>query len=261
MKKKYFITSDVHSFYKEWKKALKKAGFDIDNKDHIIIHCGDLLDRGPDAIKCLKFVNKLPKDRKILIRGNHEDLLEDAIYRGYFQLNDYYNGTVDTVAQLTKRKLEDTNTEVRHAALIDVKENKDLKKYLKSTIDYYEIGNSIFCHGWLPVSAWTNKDSPDDVVHFGVNENFRNASTHAWRDARWENGIQAWDLGSRLEGKTIYCGHYHTSWGHHYLHKNGSEFGDDAIFDPFIDDGIVALDACTAYSHKVNIVTIEEDID
>ena len=35
--KKYFITSDVHSFYDELKMALSKKGFQDDNPDHILV--------------------------------------------------------------------------------------------------------------------------------------------------------------------------------------------------------------------------------
>ena len=68
----------------------------------------------------------------------------------------------------------------------------------------------------------------------------------------WENPR------NRVEGKTIICGHYHTSWGHAYLHDDGFEWGKDvAKFEPFIDDGIIAIDACTAYTGKVNCIVIE----
>ena len=78
--KRYFVCADVHSYFDELIIALNKAGFDINNKEHIFVSCGDLLDRGNNSIECLDFVNNLPQDRKILIRGNHEDLLEDIIY-------------------------------------------------------------------------------------------------------------------------------------------------------------------------------------
>ena len=71
--KKLFVVSDVHSFYTELMSALQSAGFEMDNEEHIFVSCGDLLDRGPDAKKCLEFVNSLPDYRKILIRGNHEE--------------------------------------------------------------------------------------------------------------------------------------------------------------------------------------------
>ena len=81
--KKYFCFGDVHSFYTELKSSLETAGYDKSNKDHIIVSCGDLLDRGNESIECLNFVNSLPKSRKILIRGNHEDLLEECINRKF----------------------------------------------------------------------------------------------------------------------------------------------------------------------------------
>ena len=78
---KYFVVSDVHSFYDEMVAALTSVGFDYNNPDHILVSCGDLLDRGNKTLETLKYVNGLPKERKILIRGNHEDLLTECIKR------------------------------------------------------------------------------------------------------------------------------------------------------------------------------------
>lgn len=72
---KYFVISDIHSFCDEMITALKSAGFEENNPEHTLISCGDLLDRGDKSIETLRYINALP--RKILIRGNHEDLLED----------------------------------------------------------------------------------------------------------------------------------------------------------------------------------------
>ena len=91
--------------------------------------------------------------------------------------------------------------------------------------------------------------------------------------------MDAWNQGVRVTvdndtaDKTIYCGHWHTSWGHHFLHNYGREFIDDeetfywdeedgkeppfACFDSFIDKGIVALDGCTALSGKVNCAIVD----
>lgn len=41
---KYFIVSDVYGFYSELQPALKIAGFDSNNKDHIFIFIVDLVD-------------------------------------------------------------------------------------------------------------------------------------------------------------------------------------------------------------------------
>ena len=42
--KKYFVASDIHSFYTTFIKELTKTGFDLNNEAHIIIIFGDLFD-------------------------------------------------------------------------------------------------------------------------------------------------------------------------------------------------------------------------
>ena len=80
--------------------------------------------------------------------------------------------------------------------------------------------------------------------------------------------MEAWHQGVKVDGKTIVCGHWHASFGHSKFHGDGVEFPNErstnpehrrANFDPFVDDGIIALDACTAYSHKVNCVVLEDE--
>lgn len=249
--KKLFCITDIHSFYDEMILALDNAGFDINNKDHIIVHCGDLLDRGPKALECLNFVNNLPSNRKILIRGNHEDLLEDIFARGYFCMHDEHNCTIDTCVQLSGiNKIDMLSHELAlFAALDKVKNRPELKEYYNSLINYYEVGNYIFVHGWLPTKY------KDGMPVYNFKEGYWKDGD--WRDARWSNGMLEWKKGYRLKDKTIVCGHFHTSWGNSYLHDKGSEFEEDACFDTFIDDGIVCLDGCIAYSGKVNCYVID----
>ena len=67
--KKYFVGSDIHSFYTPFIKELNKKGFDLNNEEHILIICGDLFDRGSESLKLYEFIKSLPKERRILIRG------------------------------------------------------------------------------------------------------------------------------------------------------------------------------------------------
>ena len=92
---KLFVVSDIHSFYKPLIKALDEAGFDRNNEDHWLISCGDCFDRGPDSVELLHYLMSL--DRKILIKGNHDLLLEDLCKRGFPYSHDKSNGTVRTV--------------------------------------------------------------------------------------------------------------------------------------------------------------------
>ena len=67
--KKYFVASDIYSFYTLCIKELNKTGFDLNNEGHILIICGDLFDRGSESLKLNEFIKSLPKERRILIRG------------------------------------------------------------------------------------------------------------------------------------------------------------------------------------------------
>jgi len=60
-------------------------------------------------------------------------------------------------------------------------------------------------------------------------------------------------------GKKIVCGHWHCSALWHELNPDKyDEFGDKENFEPFITDNMIALDACTTHSKKVNVVIIED---
>lgn len=246
MTKQFFVSSDIHSFYTQWMKALKTTGFDKSNKDHIIVVCGDLLDRGDESMECLKFVNSLPKNRKVLIRGNHEDLLEVCIDRKEFGQHDLHNRTLKTIFNLCGRDENGFWFDDNYKTVFDeIKHCKPLYKYLNSLQDYAEVGDYIFVHGWIPLEA----DSPNGDWKSGD-----------WVQARWSNGMEMWEQGHRIKDKTIVCGHWHTSWGNSNLHHKGTERGKDACFEPFIDEGIIALDSCVACSGQINCIKLEVEV-
>lgn len=255
--KKYFIVADCHSFYTIMKSTLDAAGWDDDNPDHILISLGDLFDRGDESVEMLNFISSLPEERKICIMGNHELLMEDMMCRGYGKSHDFSNGTTKTVCDVTGE--QDVGVAIQMMRL-----NKEWAEYFHSCQYYVEIGNAIFTHGWIPANVKRDKWGYYLGLD-GFDPNWRYASPYAWEEAVWENGMRAWNHGIREPGKTIFCGHWHTSWGHVALHKQGVEFpweGDDpklACFCPFIDEGIIAMDACTAVSGKVNCLVFTEE--
>lgn len=103
---RYYVTSDIHSYFTLFKEALTKQGFFEDEEPHKLIICGDLFDRGFEALELQNFiVDLMEKDEVILIRGNHEDLMMDLIrdwkQKSYLFYHHGRNGTVDTALQLT----------------------------------------------------------------------------------------------------------------------------------------------------------------
>ena len=235
---KYFVISDVHGFYDEMRDALDDAGYDPTNESHWLISCGDNFDRGPQNREVMKFL--LMQPRCILVRGNHEDLFDWACTEG-ISMRDYYNGTVGTIEELgnNSTRLDWTTQDKMDLAY------HCTRNFFDRMVDFYETKNYVFVHGWIP----SLKLYPD----------WRKAPTSAWEKARWKNGMKAARSG-HLDpaGKIIVCGHYHTSWGH-FIQDETPEWGPRADFSPYYDKGIVAIDACTAYSHKVNVLVIEDE--
>lgn len=276
--KEYFITSDIHSFYSIMKQELDKKGFNINNPDHIFVCCGDLFDRGPESVELLKFIRSIPKERRILIRGNHEYLLKKLVEK---KLPDYYditNGTVKTILSFvssinskefgwldpddfcidyyfaygdddrykeTKNNLEQLWKKVcktfKKLNIVDwifgQKEFKDNEEW----VDYLELSDYIFVHATIPKIAF-----------------WRERSTRLnWAEASWPCPYEFYDIGffsdEEANGKVMVCGHWHASDFHERYEGDGSE-----NFDIYYGPHLIAIDACTAYSKKSNVLVLEE---
>lgn len=237
---KYFVVSDVHGHYTELKNKLDKQGFN-EQLDTLVV-CGDLLDRGKENVKCIQYVNSLPN--KVLIKGNHEYNLEKCLREYNFSYADKHNGTLDTILEIAKyvsgrKYLNAYDGEI----YLYANQCLELSQYLNSLRDYFEFtgidgNNYVCCHGWLP------QDYKD--------ENCKDFEYYSWL-----NGMEQWHNGNTFKDKTIICGHWHCSYGNSKFHHIGSEFGKDACFEPFKDKGIVALDACTVLTKKVNVIVLE----
>ena len=259
---KYYVVADVHSYLDELVRALDEKGFFSDTEPHKLILCGDLFDRGDRPLELQAFIlDLMERDEVILIRGNHEDLLCEMLlhideYIPYIEYTHHaQNGTFDTalaLAQMTKQQAKAEPNRLRSA----MAQTPFMTKILTAMVDYFETEHYIFVHGWIPC----------DVVRVGIEEKkryftspkWREAGKKAWQSARWINGMEAWKSGALERGKTIACGHFHTSWGHSHLDGRGTEWGSDAIFEPFVHDGIIALDACTVRTGQVNVLVVED---
>lgn len=225
--KKYFIISDVHSFFTALINGLDQAGFDRNNKDHVLIVCGDIFDRGFETIEVYKFLRSLPKSRCILIRGNHEDLYFDLLKKDCPDSYDYSNGTVRTFAAIAKVHENSVNPYYVSMLNEDFKENwakvkekvekSAITKWLRSDrwINYYELDDNIFVHSFIPYKL---KDAFAGIVsrklpidYFEYNPDWRKADDKSWLEATWGCPYKEFRAGlakGEIEnGKRIICGH------------------------------------------------------
>ena len=282
---KYFVISDVHSFYDEMINSLTTSGFELNNDEHILIVCGDVFDRGNQTLEVYQFLNSLPKNRLILIRGNHEALYLTLLDKKYPQSHDFSNGTVNTFCQIAGYEL-DTAYDLRNGYHYscgtywdreyiepecqdkwnDIKKkvkNSEVTKWLKSKqwINYYELDKYVFVHSFIPLKF--NKENgmgEEYCIYYGwtqmfeFKEDWRNSNDLEWKDASWGCPYKFYDAGLfKEDNKVLVCGHYRCSeFNEHYLNSKD----DHSIY---YGEHLIGIDATTALSHQVNVLVIDGD--
>ena len=287
--KKYFVISDMHSFYDEMISCLNKKGFDINNQDHILVVCGDMFDRGHKPLEVYKFLRGLPKERRILIRGNHETLLRELVERGHAEWHDESNGTYRTLFYLAgldkdqitddyykqaflggefdplheatlRKEYEEKLNSVFHTDII-----KEILAWIASDewVNYWETDKYIFCHAWIPLSQqidWnlSRKTGYLEVEAEFYREDWRNATQTEWEDAMWFCPWKKAKEKLNQTGKTIVCGHWHTSDFYNNLTKQRKGKYECPIFNSKRYK-LIGLDACTVVSKQVNVLVLNED--
>lgn len=286
---KYFVISDIHSFYDEMMCALKEHGYNKKNKNHTLIVCGDIFDRGKKPLQVYRFLKSIPKSRRILIRGNHEYLLRDLYMKKFPSEHDYSNGTYDTLAYLSgelsneefrirqvfDRALSDPKIE-DFSKLWDNYREEDKKRrdrifynnkaeeiinwiFSKDWVDYYEINEYIFVHAFIPVKL--NDNMP---MYYTCNRKFeyradwRDASNSDWKIATWGCPWKMYKDGLNQTGKTIICGHWHTSDFWNELDEFDLPRNECPIYKSDKNPGIIGIDGCVALTKNVNVYVIDK---
>lgn len=254
---KFFVTSDIHSFLEPLKQALDEAGFDRNNPEHWLVCCGDVFDRGPDSDLLLQFLMSL--ERKILVKGNHDLLLEDCCKREFPYSHDFSNGT--------KKTIDDIGGAGEGYAF-DMCCQRTWDKtaaYRASLVNYFETEHYVFCHAWPAVNVAYDESVVSKPWYrigktYYYKDDWRTATDFEWEEAMWCNPFEMTELGLNKTNKWLVVGHWHCSTG--WAKKEGlSEFGEDAKWDIFKDDAqkVIFLDKCTAYTGQVNVLVLEDD--
>ena len=275
--KKYFVVSDVHGFYTAMKTALDESGYDQNNEGHILIMCGDMFDRGHETMETLRFFQSIPKERRVLIRGNHEYLLRECYERGMFYEHDESNGTSITMCQLcgidpdfrkrmykeiAVRDYEDWNSEWEElwrqylTKPFDCEDTQKVIDWIFSDewVDYFEVGKYVFVHSWVPLRTYYDDDM---VPREKVLKDWRRASEKEWCEATWGCPWKHYLNKAIPTGKTIVCGHWHVQDFHTHLGHDADGYNNRDIY---FSDRLIAIDACTVMEpHLCNVLVIDGD--
>ena len=277
--KRYFFTSDIHSFYTPLMTGLAKAGFDRLNPEHILVVLGDVFDRGTETLEVYNFLRSIPDDRLFLIRGNHEILYLELLDKHFPESHDFHNGTVKTFCQIAGFNAEVLTYEYWFKQARQ--DGVEVWEYSSRPYEYWqqikEIVNESPVTAWLKSDRWVNYlEFPKYVcvhawvpLHYrftyygyieadGVREDWKNATQTEWDDATWgcpwSYAKEKWNC----TGKYIMCGHWHTSDFFNNLTKQKKSREQNPVFISKRYK-LVGLDACTVLSNKVNILVLTEE--
>ncbi len=237
--KKLFVVTDIHGHYTLLKEALDRAGFDPAQEDHVLLCCGDYFDRGNENVEVMRFFERLP--RKILLRGNHEDMLLKLLQTGKLQRHHYMNGTLATLQSFFGKYAIDPSDDSIDFSGKTSTVNR-LLDFISETVDYYETERYVFVHGWLPENVSTQAQR-------------QNATKEDWEKARWVKWTEKYDGRRPLPEKILICGHLPTFFANKFDPLRSK---DDAGI--FRGSGLIALDAGTFDSHQVNVLVLEDAI-
>lgn len=293
MCKKYFVVSDIHSFASDLKYSLRQAGFNKKNKDHTLIVCGDVFDRGDETVEVYKYLKSIPKKRCILIKGNHESLYKELLTKSFPDRHDFSNGTVRAfcnIAGIEEEKLSkyywieqsfvnsldyDQIEERLYSTWNQIKNivaNHEITKWLdsKQWRNYFELDKYIFVHSFIPTQV---KDEWKETHPYKLRSfcyeyrpDWRNAADDEWELATWVDPIDnfEYDLFKPEAdiGKVLVVGHWHTSDFYKRLENIVTDTQEIYYSKNLIAiDGGVKYSIFDGYSHPQNVLVIDDVLE
>lgn len=266
MKKKIFAVADIHGHYNILKKSLDEAGYDENNPNHLLIVLGDHFDRGEESLSVYEYLKRLSDENKaIVLKGNHDNMFIDYLMGTKISPFDYFhNGENATFAEflhqtrpfetwcLLYNNIEEPTTQDFANWLSEAREEinneyPELLEWMQNMPYYYETSNYIFTHASIDtaVSDW----------HF---PHCYNGKYTDWDALLWDDGSF---FGKYLTNtnKKVVIGHFGTDHlRRKYNYRSESEEDDFSILTR--EDGrVIAIDATTVYSKKINVLVIESE--
>ncbi len=234
---RYYIISDIHSYFDEMIESLKKAGYEKKNKQHHLIVIGDLFDRGPKTREVLEYLYQLHLDGQCsIVLGNHDIFLLELVEKLYdkTKFNIKHNGHGETLRHLSGIEPTDDNLEEVRRKVI--KDYPYLYDFISSFPLFLEINDYIFVHGGID----------------GSNQSWRTTTTR--RDFVWNKER----LLPRIPNKTVVCGHTRVAT----IREESKDYKkvfkrDKSLFDIMKLEGKIMIDRYVEISKELNVLILD----
>ncbi len=239
MKKTIFVVSDVHGYFSIMKQALDEAGFRPNDPQHLLLCLGDVIDRGNQNKQVVTYFERL--QNCVLIRGNHETMLQKLLYTGKVEPHHRINGTVNTLEDFFGKyafNLADETLDFSGKTRVVDR----LCDFIYDTVRYYETKNFVFVHGWLPSGCKDASQLPSYC-------------DSTWDEASKKKWIHHYKGEPPLNFKTLVVGHVPTF----YASAVDPRWSKDCS-NIYYGQGMIAIDAGTHDTKRVNLLVIEDEL-
>ena len=179
-----YCMSDIHGMYSRFNKMLKKIDF---KKSDTLYILGDVVDRGPEPVKCIKTI--MENNNIKMIMGNHEDMMlrsiinNSEIYKKCWLLN----GGGYTLCDICN---------------VDKSEGRKIIDFLARLPDFIILDKYIFVHAGIVPKKADN-----------VKELLKNQTSE---EIMW-TGMKPKNSGGMLSSYTIIYGHVPTYFMTHKI--------------------------------------------
>jgi serine/threonine protein phosphatase 1 len=147
--KQYIAIGDIHGCFNSTKALLEKLEV---YPEATLIFIGDYIDRGPQSMQVVDFLIEYSNQREcIFLRGNHEQMLLDAVHRNESSM--WIRNGGDTTMQSYNLSFDDLTFPESHMEFYD------------KTKLYFESETHFFVHAGVPIDI-TLKESISDPKHY-----------------------------------------------------------------------------------------------
>ena len=158
-----YVIGDIHGEIDQVKTIFDKINYNP--ADDKLIFVGDYVDRGKNSYQVYKFIKNLADDKNIFLRGNHEEMMIDAVLNEN-QINLWYqNGGQKTEASFPN------NSELEKAA-----------NFFDSLPYYYTTSDYIFVHAGIDPAKSLAEQTEHDLVW--IRQQFLGAAEEDFKENR-----------------------------------------------------------------------------
>lgn len=174
---RYYAIGDIHGHLAKLESAHALIASDrttVGDERSIVVHVGDLVDRGPDSPGVLDFLidGKATGEPWIVLKGNHDRYLErflaeggvqDAALRSGLPWFDYRLGGAETMEAYGLKNIHGRRLSDLHEEAIKIVPGVHVE-FLKSLPYYYKTNDVLFVHAGIRPGVGLEMQTEDDLV-------------------------------------------------------------------------------------------------